>query len=130
MSVGINRYKNDLRDLFFLLNEQFGVQRDVLGKGPFEAWGPDEVKATIEAAYRFAREVTGPLHASADREGCRVENGAVKTPKGFKEAWKQLFEQGFTTVSVDPSHGGQGAPHSVHVLLEEMFSGANVAFNM
>jgi alkylation response protein AidB-like acyl-CoA dehydrogenase len=115
--------------MFFTIFDQFGYA-EVAGKGPFEAWGTDEAQASLEAAYRFAREVTGPLNANGDREGCRLEGGQVYTPHGFKEAWKGLYENGFTAISVPPEHGGQGAPNMVRVLVAEMLSGANSAFNM
>ena len=129
MSAGINWYKTDLRELFFVLNEQFGFG-EVAGQGTFEAWGVDEAKAVLSETYRFAREVLGPLNGSGDREGCRVEDGHVKTPKGFKDAWKRLYEAGFKTVSAAPEHGGQGAPQMLQLLVEEICSGANTAFNM
>ncbi len=129
MTAGVNRYKADLRDVEFVLFEQFGLG-ELLGKAPFDAWGPDEVKAVLEQTYRFVREVLGPLNSNADKEGCRVENGAVKTPKGFKDAWKQLYEAGFKSLAVAPAHGGQGAPHMVQGMVEEMLSGANPAFAM
>ena len=129
MSAGINHYKTDLREIFFTLFEQFGLDQ-VVGQAPFEAWGPDEAKAVIQETYRFSKEVLGPLNTSADREGCRVENGSVITPKGFKEAWKLLWEQGFKTVGVAADHGGQGAPIMLQAAVEEMLCGANTAFNM
>ena len=91
MAAGLNWYKADLRELSFVLFEQFGSASS-LGKAPFEAWGEDEASAVLDETYRFAREVLGPLNAAGDREGCRVEDGQVKTPKGFKDAWKQLYE--------------------------------------
>ncbi len=129
MSVGINRYKIDLRELSFVLIEQYGYAQ-ITGQEPFAAWGIDESQAVLKETYRFAREVLGPLNASGDREGCKVVEGQVITPKGFKDAWTKLYEGGFKTVSVDPSHGGQGAPAMLYALVEEMLSGANVAFNM
>jgi hypothetical protein len=129
MSAGINTYKTDLREIFFTLFEQFGLGQ-VAGQPPFENWGPDEAKAVLQETYRFAKEVLGPLNASADREGCRIENGGVVTPKGFKDAWKRLYEQGFKTVGVPVEHGGQGSPMMLQVMVEEMLSGANTAFNM
>ena len=129
MSVGINTYKIDLREVFFTLFEQFRFG-EVAGQAPFDAWGPDEAKAVVDATYRFAKEVLGPLNASGDREGCHIENGHLITPKGFKDAWTKLYEQGFKTLAVDPHHGGQGAPTSLQVVVEELLSGANTAFNM
>src|SRR5690606_25447612 len=66
----------------------------------------------------------------ADREGCRLVDGSVHTPKGFDVAWKQFYELGFRTLSTDPAYGGQGAPHVLQAALEEFFCGANVAFAM
>ncbi|XXF80608.1 acyl-CoA dehydrogenase [Myxococcaceae bacterium GXIMD 01537] len=129
MSAGINTYKTDLREIFFTLFEQFGFGQ-VAGQAPYDAWGPDEAKAVLQETYRFVREVVGPLNATADREGCRIENGSVVTPKGFKDAWKKLYEQGFKTVGVPVEHGGQGSPMMLQVSVEEMLSGANTAFNM
>jgi alkylation response protein AidB-like acyl-CoA dehydrogenase len=129
VSSGINWYKSDLRELFFVLFEQFGFSQ-VAGKAPFDGWGDDEAKAVLNETYRFAREVLGPLNTPADREGCKLEGGKVTTPKGFKDAWKGLYEAGFKTISVAPEHGGQNAPLMLQVLVEEILSGANPAFNM
>ena len=129
MAAGLNWYKADLRELSFVLLEQFRLG-ELLGKAPYEAWGEDEARAVLDAAYRFAREVLGPLNATGDREGCRIEGGQVKAPKGFQDAWKQLYENGFKSLGVATDHGGQGAPQSLVVLVEELLSGANPAFNM
>ncbi|ADO73233.1 acyl-CoA dehydrogenase [Stigmatella aurantiaca] len=129
MSAGINHYKTDLREIFFTLFEQFGLSQ-VVGQAPFDAWGPEEAKAVLHETYRFSKDVLGPLNASGDREGCRVENGTVIAPSGFKDAWKKLYEQGFKTVGVSQEHGGQGAPMMLQMAVEEMLCGANAAFNM
>ncbi|HEU4410318.1 MAG TPA: acyl-CoA dehydrogenase [Polyangiaceae bacterium] len=128
-SHAINHYKADLRDFYFLLFEQFGLQ-ELLQKEPFDAWGEDEVRLSLSECYKFVCEVLGPLNASADATGCRVENGGVKTPEGFANAWKKLYEAGWKGISTDPEYGGQGAPSAVQVLIEELLSGANCAFNM
>jgi alkylation response protein AidB-like acyl-CoA dehydrogenase len=125
----INRYKADLRELSFLLFEQFKLG-DLLGKAPYEAWGEEEVKSSLAECYRFAREVTGPLNVVGDIQGCRLEGGKVITPQGFKEAWKKLYEAGWKSIGVRPELGGAGSPRTVQVLVEELLSGANAAFNM
>src|SRR5262249_47051298 len=116
-------------EMRFLLFEQFKLG-ELLGQPPFEAWGADEVNMVLDGAYEFACQVLGPLNASGDREGCRLEGGQVRTPTGFKEAWDKLYEGGWKTLHVSPDHGGQGAPASLYVLVEEMLSGANAAFAM
>ena len=125
----INRYKADLREFQFLLFEQFRLG-EILGRGTFEAWGEDEVKTSLAECYRFCREVTGPLSAPADAQGCRLEGGKVIAPTGFKDAWKKLYEAGWKSISVSSEFGGAGAPHAVQVLVEELLSGSNTAFNM
>jgi alkylation response protein AidB-like acyl-CoA dehydrogenase len=131
MSASINRYRVDLRELFFVLFEQFGFS-EVASKEPFSTsgWNEDTARAVLTETARFAKEVLGPLDALGDREGCKLVDGKVIVPKGYAEAWKQLYEAGFKVVSVDPSHGGQGAPTMLYALVEEILSGANVAFNM
>ena len=129
MSQAQNRYKADLRELQFLIFEQFGI-RDILSKEPFEAWGEDEVKMVLEETYRFATEVLGPLNAVGDREKCKLVDGKVLTPPGFKEAWKKLYEAGWRNLSGSEEFGGQGAPRTLQVLVEELFSGSNCAFMM
>jgi alkylation response protein AidB-like acyl-CoA dehydrogenase len=124
-----NRYKADLREIKFLLFEQFALG-DILGQPPFEAWGKEEIGMVLDEAYKFVCEVLGPLNAPADRQGCRIENGRVLTPEGFKEAWDKVWEAGWKRIAVDPQFDGQGAPHALQVAVEELMSGANPAFNM
>jgi len=125
----INRYKADLREFQFLLFEQFKLG-ELLGKAPYEAWGEEEVRSSLAECYRFAREVLGPLNVVGDIQGCKLEDGHVITPTGFKEAWKKLYEAGWKSIGVPPDLGGAGAPRTLQVLVEEMLSGANAAFNM
>jgi alkylation response protein AidB-like acyl-CoA dehydrogenase len=124
-----NRYRADLREIRFLLFEQFGLN-ELLGKPPFEAWGQDEVSMVLDETHRFVCDVLGPLNSSGDREGCRLENGQVKTPEGFKGAWDKLYEAGWKSIVAPAEFGGQGAPYSLYVVVEELISGANIAFSM
>ncbi len=124
-----NRYKADLREFQFLLFEQFPLE-PLLGKAPFEAWGRDECTMVLEESYKFACEVLGPLNSVGDREGCRIENGRVRTPTGFKEAWAKLFEAGWKSVGLSTEFDGQGSPDSLQLCVEEFLCGSNPAFNM
>ncbi|MEM9729898.1 MAG: acyl-CoA dehydrogenase [Myxococcota bacterium] len=129
MAQAINRYRADLRDFRFLFFEQFDLPA-VLGKGPYQEWGPDECNMVLDEVYRFVCDVTGPLNAQGDQQGCRIEDGRVITPDGFKEAWDKLFEAGWRTISADSRWGGQDAPHVIGSFVEEMLCGANTAFTM
>lgn len=129
MSQAINRYKTDLREFNFVLFEQFKLQ-ELLGKEPFAGWDEQTVKMVVSEVARFGREVTGPLNAQGDRQGCRIENGRVITPEGFKDAWKQLYDAGWRSLGAPTEWGGQGAPHALAAVAEEIQCGANAAFNM
>lgn len=129
MSQPQNRYKADLREVYFRLFEQFDLD-DILSKPPFEEWGSSEIKMVIDECYRFATEVVGPTNAVGDRVGCQLVDGAVKTPPGFKQAWDRLYEAGWRSIDVDPAFDGQGAPHVVQSAAEELLTGANPAFMM
>ena len=71
-----------------------------------------------------------PLNRSADEEGARFDQGTVTTPKGFKEAYAALVEGGWPALTASPDHGGQGMPHMVNILFEEMLNGACLSFGL
>ncbi|MEM7605699.1 MAG: acyl-CoA dehydrogenase [Myxococcota bacterium] len=129
MSQPINRYKADLRDYEFLLFEQFRLD-ELLGQAPYEEWDADTIKEIFSQVYRFVTDVTGPLNAVGDRQGCRVEDGKVKVPDGFKDAWDRIYEAGWRTIASPVEYGGMGAPATIGILTDELLSGSNTAFNM
>jgi alkylation response protein AidB-like acyl-CoA dehydrogenase len=129
MSQDVNRYRCDLRDIRFLLFEQFGLG-ELLGRPPCADWAREDVDAIIDGVYTWSCDVIGPLNAVGDRVGCKLENGRVVTPPGFREAWKSLYQAGWRGLGVSPEHGGQGGPTAVALMASEMMSGANTAFNM
>jgi alkylation response protein AidB-like acyl-CoA dehydrogenase len=124
-----NQYKSNLRDLSFLLFEQFKLD-ELLGKPPYANWGKDEVVAVLEEAYGWVQKHLGPFNRSGDEEGCRLDNGQVRVPAGFKEAWKALFEAGWRTLAVEERHGGQAGPFTLAMMVEEFMCGSNTSFNM
>jgi alkylation response protein AidB-like acyl-CoA dehydrogenase len=124
-----NQYKSNLRDLSFLLFEQFGLD-ELLGKAPFGNWGKEEVTTVLEEAYGWVQKYLGPYNRSGDDEGCRLDNGQVRVPGGFKEGWKALFDAGWRTLAVDESDGGQAGPFTLAIMVEEFMCGSNTSFNM
>jgi alkylation response protein AidB-like acyl-CoA dehydrogenase len=125
MSLPQNRYKADLRELHFVLFEQFRLG-ELLGREPYQDWGEEEVRLTLAEVYRFATEVTGPLNGLGDQQGCRVEGGKVITPEGFKDAWKKTYESGFKSLVVPVEFGGQGAPRVLAAVTTELTSGSTI----
>jgi alkylation response protein AidB-like acyl-CoA dehydrogenase len=124
-----NYYKANLRDLSFLLFEQFHLE-DLLGKEPYANWGKDEVTAVLEEALGWVQKYLGPINAVGDAQGCTLENGQVKLPAGFKEAWQELFKAGWRTLAVEEKLGGQAGPFTLAMMVEEFMCGSCTSFNM
>ena len=124
-----NSFKVDLRAIQFTLYEHLKIQQ-LFEHEAFAHLSRAECDAILEQCVRFASEVTGPLNGPGDRIGCRLENGKVVTPPGFKEAWRKLWELGFVGFAMPPDAGGFGGPHIIEAVLQELQSGANTAFNM
>ncbi|HLK11446.1 MAG TPA: acyl-CoA dehydrogenase [Candidatus Binatia bacterium] len=130
MSEGaVNHFKADLRAIRFTLWEHLKVQQ-LFAHERFAQLSREDCDASIEQCQRFVTEVTGPLNGAADRLGCRFERGRTTTPPGFREAWKQLCDLGFLGFSMPVEAGGFGGPRAIDVVLQELQSGANTAFNM
>ena len=122
-------YKADLRAIRFTLWDHLGVDR-LFGLERYAHLSREECDTVIGQAHRFATEVSGPLNSSGDRTGCRLEDGRVVTPPGFREAWRRLAEIGLMPFTMPSESGGVGGPAAVGVVLDELLSGANTAFQM
>src|SRR3982074_1915434 len=103
-------YKAPVADVPFLLNDVFHMER--YGNMPgFADASPDVVEAILGEAAKFSEEVLTPLNRVGDKEGCvRHPDGKVTTPKGFKEAYKQIIDGGWIGISVPEEYGGQALP--------------------
>ena len=122
-------YDAPLRDMRFVLHELF-ADDGFGGLKKFEEFTPDLLDAVLEEANKVAKDVLLPLNASGDIEGCTFENGVVRTPKGFKQAYDQFREGGWASLASDPEWGGQGLPETVNKLVEEMICSTNVSFSL
>ena len=112
-------YNPPLRDMRFVLHELHDSTS--LNKLPgLEEMTPDILNSVIEEAGKFISATLLPLNATGDAEGCHYEANVVKTPKGFKEAYRAFVDGGWGSLSSDPQYGGQGVPESVSKLVEEM----------
>ncbi|MGY6565573.1 acyl-CoA dehydrogenase C-terminal domain-containing protein [Halomonas sp. KM-1] len=123
-------YQAPLRDLRFVMDEMLDYPAHYARLPGGEEATPDVVAAILEEGARFAREVLLPLNQSGDQEGCLLEGGEVKAPKGFKEAYQQYVEGGWPSLAAEPAHGGQGLPHSLAMVLSEMICATNLAWGM
>ncbi|MGX0902167.1 alkylation response protein AidB-like acyl-CoA dehydrogenase [Roseovarius sp. MBR-79] len=121
-------YTAPTRDMQFVLHEVLNVsEQDVPGYAELEA---DFTGAVLEEAGKIASEVLMPLNAVGDTEGCVLENGVVRTPTGFKAAFDQVREGGWTALDLPEEYGGQYMPYILGTAVGEMFSASNQAFTM
>ena len=123
-------YKAPLRDMKFLLNDVFDYPTHYQGLASGENATPDIVDAILTECGRFCEEVLSPLYQSGDEEGCKLENGEVITPKGYKEAYQQYVMGGWQGLSAPEEFGGQGLPASMGLFKQEMMGTANWSFSM
>ena len=123
-------YKAPLRDMRFLLNEVFDYPAHYAQLSNGKDADPDTVDAIIGEAAKFCEEVLAPLNLPGDLEGCKLENGKVTTPKGFKEAYEQFVQGGWQGLSHPTEYGGQGMPMSLGLIKSELMGTANWSFTM
>ena len=121
-------YNAPVKDMQFVLHNLLKVSSsDIPGYADLEA---EFTAAVLEEAGKLTSEVLAPLNAVGDVEGCKLENGVVRTPTGFKAAFDQVREGGWTGLDMPEQYGGQGMPYVMGTAIGEMFSAANQAFTM
>ena len=123
-------YKAPVDDTLFILNDVLKMERYNNLPG-FEDASPDMVEAILRETGRFSEEELQPINLTGDQEGCvRNDDGSVKTPTGFKEAFNQFAELGMIGMVCDPNYGGQGLPYILNAASSEYTSSANMAWSM
>jgi 3-(methylthio)propanoyl-CoA dehydrogenase len=120
-------YSPPLADMRFALDELAGLSEIARLPGCEQA-SADLVDAVLEEAAKLARDVLAPLNDVGDRERARLENGVVRTPPGFKEAYRRYAEGGWNALPFEPAHGGQGLPVALSTAILEMWNSANMGF--
>ncbi|MEY3003345.1 MAG: hypothetical protein RLZZ491_521 [Pseudomonadota bacterium] len=121
-------YTAPTKDIQFILHDVLAITgSDVPGYGDLE---PGFTQAVLEEAGKIAAEVLAPLNPVGDRVGCRMENGVVYTPPGFKQAFAQMKTGGWPGIDMPEAFGGQGMPYLMGTAVGEFFSSANQAFTM
>jgi len=88
------------------------------------------VKDILEEAAKINQNIILPLAKSGDENPTILENGVVRTPPGYKEAYTKFIEDGWTSLSCDPKYGGQGMPRTVSAFFDEMISSASLSFKL
>jgi len=125
-----------LRDIRFQVHDVFDFAGHYAGLAPrpgaesVEAPDRPFIDAVLDEAHRFADKELAPLNRVGDVSGCRLEDGRVTTPPGFKEAYAAYAAGGWPALIGDPVYGGQGLPDSLSLLLEDLVGCANPAWGM
>ena len=121
-------YTAPIKDLQFVLHDMLKVSEDSTpGYAELDA---DFTGAVLEEAGKVASEVLAPLNVVGDTEGCVLENGVVRTPTGFKDAFEQIKEGGWPGIDLPEEFGGQNMPYIMYTAVGETSSAANQAFTM
>ena len=123
-------YTAPLRDMRFVLHDLCKAADVLTPLRGFEDVSTDVMDAVLEECAKLCENVLFPLNQTGDQEGCTFKDGAVTTPKGFREAYRQYVSGGWCGLTADPDHGGQGLPETIDYLVAEMVASANVSFGL
>ncbi|WBU58203.1 acyl-CoA dehydrogenase C-terminal domain-containing protein [Paracoccus sediminicola] len=121
-------YNAPVRDMQFILHDVLDIPAS--GLPGHDELDRDFTEAVLDAAGKLATDMLLPLNTVGDQQGCVLENGVVRTPKGFDAAFEAMKEGGWTALDCDPEYGGQGMPYVLGLATGEIFVSANMAFNM
>ena len=122
-------YTAPVKDMMFL----FEKLRDNKNYNELEKYNEvsaDLVKDILEEAAKINQNLILPLAKAGDENPAILENGVVRTPPGYKEAYQKYIEDGWTSLSCDPKYGGQGMPKTVSAFFDEMLSSASLSFKL
>ena len=122
-------YTPATQDQLLAIRVNAGIEELAASKR-FAAAEPDMVEAIVEGVGQFAAGEWAPLNRVGDEEGARLENGVVRLPDGFSEAYTHYVEQGWNAIASPPEHGGQGLPFTLGCNVLENLGTANMAFNL
>lgn len=122
-------YTAPLDNIRFVLHDVLGAEslNTLPGYGDVSK---DLIDSILEEAAKICEGVLFPINQIGDSQGCKLENGVVTTPDGFKEAYKTFIEGGWTGLKGDPDYGGMGMPTLLNTVFQEMICSANFSFGM
>jgi alkylation response protein AidB-like acyl-CoA dehydrogenase len=129
------QYTPPIRDMQFVMHELLEVEQQLAQFPAHASTNRELIDQVLEEGGKFCADVLFPINRSGDEEGCSHYRdadgrGAVRTPKGYKQAWTQFVEAGWPTLTCSPEYGGQGLPHVVGMAFQEMMNSANQAWTM
>ena len=122
-------YNAPVEDMMFLY-EKMRNNKNYNDLEKYKEVTPDLVKDILEEAAKINQNLILPLAKAGDESPAILENGVVRTPPGYKEAYQKYIEDGWTSLSCDPKYGGQGMPKTVSAFFDEMLSSASLSFKL
>jgi alkylation response protein AidB-like acyl-CoA dehydrogenase len=122
-------YRAPVEDMMFLF-EKLRDNKNYNELEKYKEVSTDLVKDILEEAAKINQNLILPLAKSGDENPAVLENGIVRTPPGYKEAYQKYIEDGWTSLSCDPKYGGQGMPKTVSAFFDEMLSAASLSFKL
>ena len=122
-------YIAPVEDMMFLF-EKLRDNKNYNELEKYKEVSPDLVKDILEEAAKINQNLILPLAKVGDENPAVLENGVVRTPPGYKEAYQKYIEDGWTSLSCDPKYGGQGMPKTVSAFFDEMLSSASLSFKL
>ncbi|MGE6790549.1 acyl-CoA dehydrogenase C-terminal domain-containing protein [Pseudomonas guineae] len=128
----MTQYRAPLRDMRFVFDEVLDAYATLQSLPSQREFGNDLGGAILEEAAKLAENVLAPLNGPGDKQGCHYdpETKSVKAPDGFRQAYKQFAEGGWTALACTPEFGGQGLPSVLNMMVEEMVCSANLSLGM
>lgn len=123
-------YAAPLREMRFVIEDVLQAPALWQRTPAFADLDADTAAEVLQQAARFATEVLLPINAPGDQQGCRLEGGQVRTPRGYREAWAAFVEGGWPALACDPAVGGQGLPQLLNAALYEMLVSTNHGWTM
>jgi len=124
----MNRYTAPLTDIRFVLYDLLSIESLYERLPGGEELSRELLDAVLDEAAKFSENILAPLNQSGDQEGCHFDNGTVRTPKGFKEAYDQFVAGGWSALTAPHQYGGQHLPESIGAVVKEMLDAANLAW--
>ena len=122
-------YNAPVEDMMFLF-EKLRDNKNYNELEKYKEVSSELVKDILEEAAKINQNLILPLAKIGDENPAVLENGVVRTPPGYKEAYQKYIEDGWTSLSCDPKYGGQGMPKTVSAFFDEMLSSASLSFKL
>ena len=122
-------YRAPVEDMMFLF-EKLRDNKNYNELEKYKEVSSDLVKDILDEAAKINQNLILPLAKAGDENPAVLENGIVRTPPGYKEAYQKYIEDGWTSLSCDPKYGGQGMPKTVSAFFDEMLSSASLSFKL